>query len=121
MEFNEFLVALNMNRECSDLVIESISLDFYNSAPHFLIFLVNRAEEWISAEKGATSPARQREINQSNQKNITEYIRAGRCRSLPSSSIDLQSCLQCTTVLQMKQPNLIFPHNAAIQCRYDRG
>lgn len=72
-------------------------------------------------KRRVASLARQSKINQSNQKNITEYIRAGRCRSLPSSSIDLRSFSQCTTVLQMKQPNLIFPHNAAIQCRYDRG
>lgn len=72
-------------------------------------------------KRRVASLARQSKINQSNQKNITEYIRAGRCRSLPSSSIDLRSFSQCTTVLQMKQPNLIFPHNAAIQCRYDKG
>lgn len=76
---------------------------------------------WVSAKRGAAFPAQQSEINQSNQKNITEYIRAGRCCSLPSSSIDLQSCSYRTTVLQMKQPNLIFPRNAATQRRYDTG
>lgn len=41
--------------------------------------------------RGARSPALQSEINQSNQKNIMECISAGRCYSLPSSPIDLQS------------------------------
>lgn len=125
-ESNEFLPAFkkNMKKEWStfnslihiaSLFLKQCSLGIF---PSNLGWQVGFGMEW----GGATSPTTwQSKINQSNQKNITEYIRAGRCRSLPSCSIDLQSCLQCTTVLQMKQPNLIFPHNAAIRCRYDSG
>lgn len=73
---------------------------------------------FLQRGRGLPPLAWRSKINQSNQKNITEYIRAGRCRSLPSSSIDLQSCSQCTTVLQMKPPNLIFSYNAAIRRHY---
>lgn len=56
------------------------------------LFLSRHSLTWTAKPGGeARSPAWQSEINQSNQKNIMECISAGRCYSLPSSSIDLQS------------------------------
>lgn len=87
MVHNKFLGGKNVNRDSPDLIV---GLIFFFCFPFPLFFPPTWAYGFASADReGATTSLQQSKINQSNQKNITEYIRAGRCRSLPSSSIDL--------------------------------
>lgn len=67
---------------------------YFSKRTIVLFYLLLSNLDWkvsFTQTRGAGSPALQSEINQSNQKNIMECISAGRCYSLPSSSIDLQS------------------------------
>lgn len=92
--------ALHRKPSCAEYITKSLEVwwilcvPLYFSKKSISCFICHSNLDWkvgFTRTRGARSPASQSEINQSNQKNIMQCISAGRCYSLPSSSIDLQS------------------------------